>query len=169
MACKWPGVTCSETGSVIALTSNYAVAGNLPTEIGQLSALTSINFYLSLLTGTIPSSIQNCPLQMMFIRSNGKASVLSGTIPSLPSTLTYLDLSQNDLTGTIPSFPLGLYLINLTQNSLSGTIPSLPRLLNYLYLSQNSLSGTIPPFLFNLFKLDLSQNYLTGTIPSLPP
>ena len=64
------------------------------------------------------------------------------------TSLTTLDLSDNQLSGTIPDLSSLTQLQNLYlgDNQLSGTIPDLSSLtqLQNLYLGDNRLSGTIP-------------------------
>ena len=77
--------------------------GEIPDELGQLTALTRLELDRNQLTGTIPSQL-------------GKLTAL-----------TYLSLSYNDLTGTIPS-QLGqltaLTKLYLRYNNLTGQVPS---------------------------------------------
>ncbi|CAN1156291.1 MDIS1-interacting receptor like kinase 2, partial [Linum perenne] len=88
------------------------------------------------------------------LRLNLTSSTLNGTLldfpfSSLPS-LTYFELSVNELYGTIPS------QIGLLTNLL------------YLYLSLNLFTGSIPPEIGLLTKLDtlhLTQLELNGSIP----
>ncbi|KAL9230010.1 hypothetical protein vseg_005411 [Gypsophila vaccaria] len=90
------------------------------------------------------------------------------------STLTTIDLSDNDFTGEIPDNIgqlLGLHGLNLSHNRLTGHIPaSLGSLsmLDFLDLSNNKLTGEIPQELVNLTSLgvfNVSSNMLVGTIP----
>ena len=100
---------------------------------------------------------------------------LSGTIPDLSSltSLTTLNLRDNQLSGTIPDLSTltQLQTLNLSANQLSGTIPDLSTLtqLQTLNLRDNQLSGTIPDLstLTQLQTLNLSDNRLSGTIPDL--
>jgi len=91
------------------------------------------------------------------------------------TSLTRLDLINNELTGTIPS-ELGnlinLTELNLNNNQLTGAIPSeLGNLINLdkLNLYENQLTGPIPSQLGNLTNLtilNLYENQLTGSISS---
>ncbi|CAH8254218.1 unnamed protein product [Arabidopsis lyrata] len=71
------------------------LSGPLPANIGELSQLKTLVIEGNLFTGQIPSSISN------LTRFFGK---LPPSIASLAPTLTYLDLSQNNLSGTIPEY-----------------------------------------------------------------
>ena len=102
---------------------------------------------------------------------------LSGPLPaelgSLTS-LTTLDLSDNQLSGTIPDLSslTQLQTLNLGDNQLSGTIPDwLSSLtgLRDLSLRDNRLTGAIPEELGNLnqlYLLYLDNNQLSGPIPA---
>ncbi|XP_027098106.2 receptor-like protein EIX2 [Coffea arabica] len=89
------------------------------------------------------------------------------------SSLTYLDLSFNNLQGSIPSEIgqlINLTYLDLSHNNVQGSIPSeirpLSKLTN-LSLSGNSLNGTIPTNLGQLTKLqafDVGYNSVTGVL-----
>jgi hypothetical protein len=110
--------------------SKNNLVGRIPSEIGQLVGLTSINFNSNQLTGSVPSQ-----LGLLSSSLTGsiewEANMLSGTIPSELGSLSLLEnslnLNNNQLTGEIPS-QLGL-LINLSSqlmlhsNALCGDIP----------------------------------------------
>ena len=147
----WFGITVSEMHvSQISFIYNYLV-GTIPTEIGNLTYLSSLNLSHNQLSGVIPPQIGNL------------------------LNLTELELSLNQLSGTIPSeigYLSNLESLYLYSNLLSGSIPSdLGNLTNltHLYLSDNQLSGSIPSQLGNLvslLRLSLSYNQLSGNIPS---
>jgi len=97
------GVECDENGRVTALDlSPYFVYGSIPSDIGNLSALSVLDLSTVALNGPIPSSIGSLTrLEQLDLHSN----YLSGSIP--PSftnltTLILLDLSYNRLSGPIP-------------------------------------------------------------------
>ncbi|XP_057841785.1 receptor-like protein EIX1 [Cryptomeria japonica] len=94
--------------------------------------------------------------------------------PYILSTLTVIDLSNNQLNGHVP-FEFGklkgLRFLNLSRNNLRGIIPpSLGEMdqLESLDLSTNRFSGSIPAefqSLTLLAYLNLSNNNLSGSIP----
>ncbi len=148
---EWYGVDTDASGRVTVLIFHgNNLTGTIPSELGNLSSLTSLHLDGNSMTGTIPKELGNL------------------------SNLSELDLADNNLTGTIPS-ELGnlssLTWLDLGGNALTGTIPSeLGNLssLTRLYLWDNELTGTIPEelgSLSNLSRLGLSDNELTGTIP----
>ena len=100
-----------------------------------------------------------------FVFGNELKGVLPGL--NLPS-LSFLDLSKNQLSGNIPDFKSpNLTELYLAVNKFSGDVPNfnLPKL-EYLSIYNNQLNGSIANFyLPNLKSLDLSSNNLNGSIP----
>ncbi len=156
--------------------SNYGnrLKGTIPTELGQLTSLTSLDLNNNRLTGTIPTELGKLiSLEKLDFRGNER---MSGSIPTelgQLTSLTSLDLCVNDLTGTIPT-ELGqltsLTYLALYSNDLTGTIPSqLVQLLSLekLALLENQLTGTIPSELAGIGNLTLATffgNQLTGSL-----
>lgn len=92
----------------------------------------------------------------------------------IPSIVTSIDLSDNNLVGHIPSeigCLTGLVTLNLSRNNLNGSIPGTLgniRQLESLDLSSNWISGEIPTQLVDidfLQVLNLSNNRLSGMVP----
>ena len=172
---EWYGVT-TENGRVIALDlDSNQLNGEIPPELGNLSALYNLSLSANQLSGEIPPELGDLSFLEVLAAYDNQ---LSGEIPSELGNLAYLSilrLSLNQLSGEIPP-ELGnlssLRELSLLENQLSGEIPSelgsLDRLW-YLFLSRNQLSGEIPPELGNLTGLGtllLSANQLSGAIPS---
>jgi hypothetical protein len=96
---------------------------------------------------------------------------------SLLTSLTILDLVDNNFYGPIPSSIsslINLQTLTLSSNSFSGAVPnSITNLksLESLDFSHNYLSGYLPKTMnsmSSLRRLDLSYNKLTGPLPKLP-
>ncbi|CAL5004957.1 unnamed protein product [Urochloa decumbens] len=87
---------------IIDLSANQ-LTGEIPSEIGFLSALYSLNLSRNHIGGSIPDEIGNLRnLESLDLSWND----LSGSIPQSLASLTslgYLNLSYNDLSGKIPS------------------------------------------------------------------
>ncbi|KAL2501123.1 putative LRR receptor-like serine/threonine-protein kinase [Forsythia ovata] len=183
--CVWIGVTCGlRHQRVTALDiSSMNLSGNIPSQLGNLSFLVSINlssnyFYGSLpreliqlrrlqiidfgfnsFSGQIPSwfgFLQN--LQRLNLRNNIFTGLIPLTIFNI-STLEILSFRGNNLDGEIPSnisVCSQLQFLSLSYNKFRGSIPSeigRIRTLQSLHLGSNDLSGAIPPELGNLENL----------------
>ncbi|XP_020098398.1 receptor-like protein kinase HSL1, partial [Ananas comosus] len=136
--CNWTGVSCSPPSATTAAStarsvtsldlSNLNLSGPFPPPLCQLPNLASLSLSLNSFSCALPSS---------------------SLLPC--SSLTHLDLSQNEFTGPLPS-----------------SLSSLPSLL-YLDLSANNFSGPVPPS-FSRFPslqyLSLVGNFLSGPFPS---
>lgn len=150
-------------------------SGPIPSNIGNLTGLTSLVLSSNNFSGTIPSSMGNLTnLQTLSLWGNN----LTGTIPASLGDLGQLNhlwLSGNSLSGTIPD-SLGnlvnLRSLHLQDNQLTGGIPeSIGSLINLqtLYFYWNDLTGSIPASFGNLTSLQelyLNGNRLSGVIPS---
>ncbi|CAL9190520.1 unnamed protein product [Musa hybrid cultivar] len=100
---------------------------------------------------------------------------LTGTMGYQLSSLTsvtYFDLSKNNLQGDVPyQLPPNAIHINLAGNALTGGVPySISQMtdLNYLNLGNNQLSGQLTDVfgkLHSLSLLDLSFNHFSGNLP----
>jgi Leucine-rich repeat (LRR) protein len=111
--------------------------GSLPSELGRLTALTTLFCRNCHLTGTIPENLWHHP------------------------TLAFLGLELNKLVGSIPH-SVGeskLVEINVAFNALTGTIPvsigQLGKQLTLLSLNDNGLHGMIPEEVGQLFALQI--------------
>ncbi|KAI3705067.1 hypothetical protein L1987_75299 [Smallanthus sonchifolius] len=200
--CKWVGVTCNNhTGHVIKLDLSFgpsAFTGKispslqvlnqlqflnlsginfqsnpLPSLLGSLSNLQSLDISGANLSGPIPHQLANLS---NLLRLDLSFNFLGGSIPKSfenCSSLLNLDLSHNLLNGPLPSFARCSSLISLSiaHNSLNGSMPDFTGCisLHYLDLSSNFLSGIMPvgvSQLSNLGHLDVSHNSLNGSIPN---
>lgn len=172
----WYGVTVRR-GIVlqVELVANNLI-GNIPTSLGNLTKLETLNLSYNQLSGSIPSFLFANLSRLLNLRLNNNQ--LTGSIPSTIgnlSNLGVLNLNANQLTGSIPA-ELGnisgfFTAIFLNHNQLSGQIPaSIGNLtsLRYFEANNNQLSGSLPASLGKLAilsQLDLSNNQLIGAIP----
>ncbi len=190
---EWYGVSVNAEGRVVKLDLTWRspynhitwgnnLVGEIPPDLGNLSALQYIRLTDYGISGSIPPELGTLSeLEYLNLSSHN----LSGPIPpelGNLSELEYLYLGGHGLTGSIPS-ELGklselktLYLSGgwgEGDSELSGTIP--PELgnlskLRVLILSRHNLSGPIPPELSKLSALEylwLSGNALTEIPPAL--
>jgi Leucine-rich repeat (LRR) protein len=164
-----------ETLEKLIVRENSIGGGPVPTEVGRLTKLVSLDFAESYFSGRIPSEIFRLSLLTVL---DAKNNMLSGSIPTeiaLLPDLEDLSLGQNQMTGVIPS-EIGslenLRVFSAGNGLLSGTIP--PKLgsatsLQTLSLADNALRGPIPSafaLLSNLRELELQGNQLTSTLPT---
>jgi Leucine-rich repeat (LRR) protein len=172
---NWFGVTRSGNRVVSVTLNNNNLTGNLPSSIGNLTALNQLSLANNKLIGTIPAEIGNIlPLKILYLFGNQ----LTGSIPDNFINLVNVEnlwLYANQLSGTVPvniGNLAALKSLNLRDNNLSGNIPaSIGQLTNleFLYLNGNQLSGSIPVEIGNLGNLKdlyLWGNQLSGAIPS---
>ena len=175
----WSGVTTGAGGRVTGLNLSFnSLSGTIPTELGDLTALQTLNFANnSGLTGGIPTQLGSLTALRTLDLSNN--SGLTGGIPTELGDLTaleYLDLGGCwSLSGTIPTQLASLTALkqlDLSLISLTGGIPTeLGDLtaLEDLDLRETGLTGEIPTELGKLTalnSLDLSKNSLSGGIPA---
>jgi hypothetical protein len=127
-------------------------AGGIPSTIGSLTSLKTLNLNYNYYLTSLPDSIYNLTsLQVIELQEN----LILGVIPSKISNLVNLE-----------HFDISL---NYFFSSLPATIGALTKIKNLL-LGANDFTGTIPPNLFNLnlTSLYLSDNLFDGTLPSTP-
>ncbi|KAK8334964.1 hypothetical protein V6Z11_A09G023000, partial [Gossypium hirsutum] len=206
--CQWPGILCNTAGSIIQIDisdasnievgdrfgklnfssfpnlvlldlSDRQLGGNIPHQIGKLSALKHLDLSNCGLSGELPPSLGNLTqLEYLDISYNDK---INGSIPQQLGNLVNLvtlNLSANSLGGNIPPF---LWLLTnlrhliLDRNQFDDSINTIPqnlwnlRRLETLSLSSCGIVGPIPSALgqlLNLKYLDLSENKINGSIPS---
>ncbi len=172
----WEGVFTNADGRVTNLQMESAgLSGQLPAELGNLSALTYLLLRGNQLTGPIPTQLGNLSnLDFLDMGHNQLTGPIPASLGNL-SKLTNIYLAQNQLTGIIPE-ELGnltqLDSLNLDHNQLTGPIPSSLgnlTILRLLFLGDNGLTGQIPPYLGDLSELgwlNLARNQLSGSIPT---
>ncbi|GJT17096.1 kinase-like domain-containing protein [Tanacetum coccineum] len=165
----------SDQLSILSVQDNQ-LFGSLPSSVGSLVGLTTLNLAANQFKGKIPTTIGKLQkLQLLALHRNQFSGPIPNAIGNL-SLLNNLYLISNKLEGHIPS-SLGkckeLIVLSLADNKLSGKIPKqilqLPSLDIALDLSQNRLSGSIPSEIKDLKKLSylyLNYNNLSGNITS---
>jgi Leucine-rich repeat (LRR) protein len=177
----WEGLTCNNTGidGLCYLYSmvmrSYPLKGSLPSALGSLTGLTSIDFNFNSLIGTIPESLGNltnlAQLSMAYNKLSGAPPASLFQIPNLEQ----LNFANNLLSGQVPSY-IGdgkkILTMQLESNYFSGSLPSsvyrLYRLISF-QIEYNYVTGTISSSLdqmLALSSLGMYYNYFTGAIPS---
>ncbi|KAL7176581.1 hypothetical protein ACSBR2_030004 [Camellia fascicularis] len=164
---------CTSLKAIVAHRNKFT---EVPSSIGNLTSLITLNLGENNIHGSIPPTLGNCHslLELDLYKNN-----FNGSIPleimSLSSISTSLTLDHNALTGFLPS-EIGslknLANMDVSYNKLSGPIPNTLSnclSLEWLHLEANSFEGEIPQSLRlirGLRVLDLSHNNLSGLIPS---
>ncbi|MEB3360378.1 MAG: putative Ig domain-containing protein [Synechococcales bacterium] len=147
----WHGVTVDlTTGRVIHLSlSGNQLAGALPTELGNLAALKTLDLSLNRLDGAIPISLGNLlNLEELSLGHNQLSSEIPANLGNL-TQLVALQLNDNQFNGEIPA-----NLGDLNQ-------------LKFLLLQDNQFTGSLPENfaqLTELVVLGLSHNQLRGPL-----
>ncbi len=171
---KLPATIGDLTECGVFYISVNGVGDTLPSQLGNMSSLSSLSLRDNNFTGKLPSTLGNLSnLIKFYAEGNAFSDTIPGQLGNLPS-LQYLDLGENQFEGSIPpnlgNLP-AIYWLRLDRNQLSGTIPpELGRLtsLDILDLSNNQLTGPLPDSLANLSSittLNLSYNQIDGFIP----
>ena len=173
----WYGVSTSSTdGTVTDLyLSDNGLVGSIPSVLGDLSYLDSLNLSDNDLSGGVPAELGDLTnLRYLNLSDNDLSGGVPAELGSLARLLN-LWLHGNGLSRSIPA-ALGilsnLESLQLQRNALSGSIPdALGDLTNLesLALFHNSLSGSIPDALGDLTNLEFLQlafNDLSGSIPA---
>lgn len=144
----WQGVTIKDNKviSVSLLFNN--MEGTIPSSIGQLTYLETLELSFNKLEGSIPSEIGELKsLKTLAFNGNNLTGVIPNSIEKL-SSLSQLHLSSNQLTGQLPEAIASLeYLeiLNVFDNNLSGDLPiqlASSRNLKQLMVAENNFNNT---------------------------
>ena len=145
---EWHGVINDADGRVSELLlGRNEMAGEIPTELGNLSSLQWLWLNNNQLTGEIPTALGNLSnLTRLYLNDNQLTGEIPAELGDL-SNLQFLRLSSNQLTGEIPAELgnlTGLTILRLSSNQLTGEIPAeLGNLtgLTFLHLANNQFTG----------------------------
>ncbi|XP_042401776.1 brassinosteroid LRR receptor kinase BRL2-like [Zingiber officinale] len=195
--CNWHGVVCWQ-GRAIELDLGGGCLSGTPSldPLASLDMLWNLNLSFNNLYVNSATSLLQLPrsLKELDISYSGLTGVLPDEFFSSYPSLSYVNLSHNNLTGSLSLNSGSLHALDLSFNNLSGAIavenscsglvhldlsanriagaipPSLSNCtsLKYVNLSANAIAGEIPEALGELRgleRLDLSRNYITGRIP----
>jgi Leucine-rich repeat (LRR) protein len=141
----WHGVTVKNNKVIkINLLFNN-LEGNLPTSIGDLKNLKTLELSFNKITGPIPSEIGLLSkLEVLGLNGNNIEGGIPSTIGSL-SALKELHLSSNKIDGRIPSSLsnlTNLEVFNVFDNSIFGTLPielSYSKNLKQIVIAKNNI------------------------------
>ena len=169
---EWYGVTV-EAGRVTALElPGNGLAGRLPEELGNLTALRRLDLHGNSLGGPLPASLGRLGrLQRIDLHDNRLEGDLPATLGGL-AALQELDLSDNGFTGRLPAALGGLdslHTVRAARAGFTGPPDALfagqPRL-RTVDLGGNALTGELPAALFThpFTTLRLGDNRLSGIL-----
>ncbi|XP_047946041.1 polygalacturonase inhibitor-like [Salvia hispanica] len=171
------------------------VSGPIPPFLSQLNNLTGLSLSFNNLTGSIPPSlVQLRLLGSLFLDRNRLTGSIPEALGDIPASLTYIDLSHNQLSGEIPKGWSGFNFesVQLERNRLEGdasglfgksksiwrvdlsrnvfafdlTKMEIPDSLRYLDMNHNKIFGSLPAGFAPLSSLNVSYNRLCGRIPT---
>ncbi|KAG0477982.1 hypothetical protein HPP92_012701 [Vanilla planifolia] len=149
--CSWRRVSCSG-GRVTAIQiGNQSLAGTLPPDIGNLTALNRLELQNNQIYGELPSLARLSSLQVLLLHNNKFSSIPASFFSGLTSlTSAYLDDNPFKTWQLPSSLRDAGGLVNFSANSanVSGSLPdflatAFPSL-DHLALAYNVLSGSLP-------------------------
>jgi hypothetical protein len=155
--------------------SVFRIEGELPSSVGSMDRLLTLDLAGNSITGHIPAEICNCiSLQSLYLQQNELEGPIPANIGAMQG-LTNLVLFENQLSGEIPA-SIGeckaLKTIYLQHNCLSGVVPDelgdCPKV-KLLYMDHNVFEGPWPVKmggLKSLQHLSASYNHFSGEPPS---
>lgn len=134
--CKWAGIVCDALGDRVTSVSlsGKNLKGYVPSEIGALASLASLDLSHNSFGGPLPHQITNLQsLVHLDISSNNFSGSLPEGLSNLKNLRGTLNLSCNAFSGEVPAsfgmLPMTVSL-DLRRNNLTGEIPQFGSLLN---------------------------------------
>ncbi len=122
----WYGVQVDDAGQVVSLAlGQNNLAGNLPSQIGDLASLGILQLYANKLTGSIPAELGKLGnLEILFLEDNKLSGRLPAELGQLGKLVWFWLKDNQDLSGPLP---LSLAQLPLVQFQYSGTQLCMPR------------------------------------------
>ncbi|KAI9099577.1 hypothetical protein K1719_024582 [Acacia pycnantha] len=173
---------------------NNHLKGNLPTSIGSLSWLNSLQLRNNTLSGIFPVCFKNnIKLVLLDLRENEFSGIIPPWVGDILLNLKFFLLKSNKFDGEIPNQICSLHslhALDLAQNNLTGQIPKCINHLSVMLVKNTTLESYIRgegnkssrsitnvllelkgradvyTFLGLVTSIDLSDNKLSGEIPS---
>ncbi|CDP19912.1 unnamed protein product [Coffea canephora] len=143
--------------------------------VNMLPSLVKLGFFACELN-TLPlrpSAMNFTQLQILDLSFNKFNSPMPYWVFNISQSLSYINLSSNNLGGKLPDFSskLNLSVLDMSKNSFVDPLPHFSLSMMSLILAENMITGTISPICESLVVnnslsyLDLSLNALSGSIP----
>eukprot|EP00008_Paramoeba_atlantica_P000393 CAMPEP_0201500888 /NCGR_PEP_ID=MMETSP0151_2-20130828/83298_1 /ASSEMBLY_ACC=CAM_ASM_000257 /TAXON_ID=200890 /ORGANISM="Paramoeba atlantica, Strain 621/1 / CCAP 1560/9" /LENGTH=542 /DNA_ID=CAMNT_0047894359 /DNA_START=336 /DNA_END=1965 /DNA_ORIENTATION=+ len=137
--------------------ANALLDSDLPSEIANLADLRIVDLQNNQITGNLPNGLWSLNSLETFDISNNKLTTMDNVSPSpAPGSVTFLDISENDISGVFATkFTdmdttnlAALELLDTSHNSFTGAwldapFEDLPAL-SFLDVSFNTISGDFP-------------------------
>ncbi|XP_050363799.1 receptor-like protein 7 [Argentina anserina] len=168
---RWMWNVSTESLTVLNISHNFLSGFDHPPVVLSWSGLQLLDLSSNMIQGSllIPS-----PSIKYYVISDNK---LSGQVSPLicnPTSLEYLDLSNNNLNGILPqclgNFSENLRVLHLGNNSFEGHLPqAYTSNLIMIDVSNNKLQGVLPRSLVNCVMLEflvISNNKFNDVFPS---
>ncbi|KAI5683155.1 hypothetical protein M9H77_04383 [Catharanthus roseus] len=174
--CDWTGISCSSLHNRVTAVniSRMALSGSLPSHLGNLSFLVSLDLSGNNFQGLLPHEFVRLRrlrfINLAFNNYTGEVPSWFGFLPNLQ----FLNFRNNTFTGSLPASLLNaskLERLDLSFNSIEGRIPEeFGEFLSLrsLIIQVNKLSGHLPPAIFNICTLEIlsfTKNSLSGHLP----
>ncbi|CAB9500931.1 STYKc [Seminavis robusta] len=175
-----PSITATrQLTSLVLLPNTCGQASTIPSQLGRLVQLQTLQLNGNRLVGTLPRELEQlAALRVLSLAQNNLRGTLHTEFGLLWPHLRVWNTSYNDFIGSLPAAYVGmpsLQSLDVSHNYLSGALPTDGGVLSYrkstlrqLFLQHNNLTGRIPAVLLSnrLQVLDLSYNALAGSIPT---
>ena len=153
------------TGSTVSKLniSGFDLQGQLPKELSSLRYVTHLDLSKNVLNGCVTRATTGWS-ELQELRLANNRFETAPELMDVMSSVTYFDVSANNITGEIPvflSFASNLAYLDISSNSFSSDIPAymggnLP-LLESLYMHSNDLTGKMPQSICNLRNVTLKN------------
>lgn len=169
------GISCFNNQAVSDIfLPAIGLKGELPQEIGLLTALEDFTVYGNEISGTLPNSMKRLTALKQLIMHDNK---LEGALPDMFSdmSLSLLNLANNNITEELPDSlydMTSLITLNLAKNSIDAEIGSFALLgnLQALFLEGNLIYGGLGEWILTqwpkLEVLDVSDNFIMSSVPA---
>jgi Leucine-rich repeat (LRR) protein len=174
-----PVELCNLTKLEIVNLDTNLLTGRIPAEFGNLTSLTDFIANQNSFFGSLPETIINVNSHHNLVIFSVGANLLSGTLPTVFSAWTELQvlaIHRNSFTGYFNSSLFNAYeemrLIQFNINHFYGQFQSSFLANSWKYLGEinfgmNAFSGSLPVSLWPRLSYYLAfVNYFTGTIPN---
>jgi Leucine rich repeat len=158
--CEWTGVGCNSENKITSLTlgkiddekSTFALYGQIPTELGLLTSLETLDLSGHTLKGNVPTELANlAPTLKYFYASANRLSGINSELMGKLTSLEILFLDKNFLQGTLPTTLMNLSRLRVldvsSNKDLTGNafimMNSWPNLEEF-EISTTGLGGALP-------------------------